>query len=43
MGFEDTLVNFLLEPEAMHELAEAIGAYRMEYAKLIVILMTRFT
>lgn len=36
MGFEDTLVNFLLEPEAMHELVEVIGAYRMEYAKLIV-------
>ena len=36
MGFEDTLMNFLLEPEAMHELIGAIGEYRLQYAKLIV-------
>lgn len=36
MGFEDTLVNFLLEPEAMHELVDAIAEYRFQYAKLLV-------
>lgn len=36
MGFEDTLVNLLMEPEDMQELAEAIGDYRLEYAKLLV-------
>jgi len=36
MGFEDTLVNFYLEPEAMQDLIEAIGIYRMDFAKLLV-------
>lgn len=36
MGFEDTLTGFLLEPEAMLELCQAIGEYRFEYMKLIV-------
>ena len=36
MGFEDTLMNFLIEPEAMHELCAAIGEYRLTYAKLLV-------
>ena len=36
MGFEDTLMNVLLEPEAMLELAEAIGEYRFQYTKLLV-------
>ncbi|MDR2358158.1 MAG: uroporphyrinogen decarboxylase (URO-D) [Oscillospiraceae bacterium] len=35
MGFEDTLMNFLLEPEAMHELTQAIGEYRYTYMKLL--------
>jgi uroporphyrinogen-III decarboxylase len=36
MGFEDTLANFLIEPEAMHELCDAIGEFRYNYMKLIV-------
>ena len=36
MTFEDTLVNFLLEPEAMHELIDVICEYRLTYMKLIV-------
>ena len=36
MGFEDMLMNFLLEPEAMHELCEVIGEYRYTYFKLVV-------
>jgi len=36
MGFEDTLMNMLLEPEAMDELAAMIGEYRFNYAKLLV-------
>ena len=36
MGFEDTLMNFLLEPEAMHELCAVIGEYRLTYAKMLV-------
>ena len=36
MTFEDTLTNFLLEPEAMHELIDAICEYRLTYMKLIV-------
>ena len=36
MGFEDTLMNFLMEPEAMLELAEAIGEFRFQYTKLLV-------
>ena len=36
MGFEDTLMNFLLEPEAMEELLDAVAEYRFQYAKLLV-------
>lgn len=36
MGFEDTLVNFLAEPESMHELIEVVAEYRYTYAKLLV-------
>lgn len=36
MGFEDTLMNFLLEPEAMHELVDVVAEYRFQYAKLLV-------
>ena len=36
MTFEDTLMNFLLEPEAMHELIDAICEYRLTYMKLVV-------
>ena len=35
MGFEDTLCNFLLEPEAMADLAMAIGEYRYQGYKLM--------
>lgn len=36
MTFEDTLVNLLLEPEAMTELIDVICEYRLTYMKLIV-------
>lgn len=36
MTFEDTLMNFLLEPEAMHELIDVICEYRLTYMKLVV-------
>lgn len=36
MGLSDTCMNFLLEPEYMHELLDAIGEYRFQYTKLIV-------
>lgn len=36
MGFEDTLCNLLMEPEYMMELADAIGEFRMDYARLLV-------
>ena len=36
MGFEDTLMNFLLEPDDMLELAETIGEFRFQYTKLLV-------
>jgi hypothetical protein len=36
MTFEDTLMNFLLEPEAMHELIDAICDYRLTYMQLVV-------
>ena len=36
MGFEDTLVNFLMEPEDMMALCEYVGEYRFNYMKLIV-------
>ena len=36
MGFEDMLMNYLLEPEDMMDLCNAIGEYRFQYMKLIV-------
>ena len=36
MGFEDTLVNFLLEPEAMHELLDFLTAWRIEYLRQVI-------
>ena len=36
MGFEYTLMNFLLEPEYMHELVDAVAEYRFQYTKLLV-------
>ncbi len=36
MGFEDTLMNFLLEPEAMHELLDYLLDYKMEYASQLI-------
>lgn len=36
MGFEDTLTNLLLEPDAMHELIDVIAEYRFQYAKLLI-------
>ena len=36
MGFEDTLMNFLLEPELMADLAMALGEYRYNGYKLMV-------
>ena len=36
MGFEDALMNLLLEPESMQELVDAIAEYRFQYAKLLV-------
>lgn len=36
MGFEDTLMNFLAEPEAMMDLLEIVGEYRFTYLKLLV-------
>lgn len=35
MGFEDTLMNLLAEPEAMEELLDVICEYRLTYAKLL--------
>lgn len=36
MGFEDTLMNFLIEPDDMKALCEYVGEYRFNYMKLIV-------
>ncbi len=36
MGFEDTLCNFMLEPELMADLSMAIGEYRYNGFKLMV-------
>ncbi len=36
MGFEDTLCNFLLEPESMHELLDYILEYKLQYAKMLI-------
>lgn len=35
MGFEDTFINIMTEPEAMKDLCDAIGQYRYEGLKLI--------
>jgi hypothetical protein len=35
MGFEDTLINLITEPEAMKDLCAAIGDYRYKLMKLI--------
>jgi hypothetical protein len=36
MGFEDTFINLMTEPEAMKDLCEAIGEYRYNGMKLMV-------
>ena len=36
MGFETTLISFLTEPEAMAELCEYVGEFRLNYLKLMV-------
>ena len=36
MGFEDTLTNLLIEPDYMSELIDAIGEYKLTYAKLLI-------
>jgi len=36
MTFEDTLCNFLMYPDEMHELIDVITEYRLEYMKLLV-------
>ena len=36
MGFEDTLINMLEEPEAMAGLIDIVGEYRLTYMKLLV-------
>lgn len=36
MGFEDTLMNYVIEPEAMHELLDYILEYKLAYAKLLI-------
>ena len=33
MGFEDTLMNFIAEPEAMHELIEYIKEFKLQQIK----------
>lgn len=36
MGFEDTLMNLLLEPEAVHELLDYITEFKLKYAKALI-------
>lgn len=36
MGFEDMFVNFLLEPQAMHDLLDALLEVRMTYIRLLI-------
>lgn len=36
MGFEDTLMNFLLEPDDMKDLVATVAEYRFQYTKLLV-------
>lgn len=36
MGFEDTLVNLLMEPDDMHDLIEYITEYKLKYLKRLI-------
>ncbi|MBE6032275.1 MAG: uroporphyrinogen decarboxylase (URO-D) [Clostridiales bacterium] len=36
MSFEDTFINLYDEPEAMHDLIDAILEHKMEYARLLI-------
>ena len=36
MGFEDTLMNLLLEPDDMHDLLDYLTEYKLNYAKILV-------
>lgn len=36
MGFEDALLNLMMEPQAMHELLDYLTEYKLAYCKLIV-------
>lgn len=36
MGFEDTLVNLLMEPDDMHEFLDYLLEYKMTYARILV-------
>ena len=36
MGFEDTLMNYLLEPEASEELLDYITEYKLKYACILI-------
>ncbi len=36
MGFEDALINYVEEPEAMGELLDVITDYKLEYVKMLV-------
>ena len=36
MGFEDALVAYLTEPEAMGELLDVLTDYKLEYLKLLI-------
>ena len=36
MGFEDTLMNYLLEPEASEELLDYITEYKLKYARILI-------
>lgn len=36
MGFEDALMNLLLEPESAHELLDYLMEYKLTYAKILV-------
>ena len=36
MGFEDALMNYIMEPEAMTELLTVIADYKIEYMKMLI-------
>ncbi len=36
LGFEECLVDFLIEPEAMHELIDYLTEFRMKYYKILI-------